>query len=197
MSSSCVKIGITGGIGSGKSFVAEILEKMGFPVFYSDSEAKRIINQSSDVKLQIVELLGDEAYHNDVYNVAYVSQKIFNDKSLRKQLNGIVHPAVRIAFHEWANSISQYSNIVFNEAAIMIESGAYQSMDKILLVSAPLDIRIDRVMKRDNITREHALARIESQSSDEYKRQFADFEVVNDGRALLPQITQIMDLIRP
>ena len=196
MSSKLTKVGITGGIGSGKSFVAEMIEKMGYPVFYSDYEAKQILANDVEVQTQIIALLGEESYIDGKYNIPFVSQKVFSDNQLREQLNAIVHPAVRRAFEEWAIAKSEYSDIVFNEAAIMIESGAYRGMDQIILVSAPLDVRIQRVIARDSISEDHAKARIAAQSSDEFKRPYVQFEVINDGRALLPQLNSIMDSIR-
>lgn len=196
MSSKLTKVGITGGIGSGKSFVAEMIEKMGYPVFYSDYEAKQIIANDVEVQSQIIALLGEESYIDGKYNIPFVSQKVFSDNQLREQLNAIVHPAVRQAFEKWAIAKSEYSDIVFNEAAIMIESGAYRGMDQIILVSAPLDVRIQRVIARDSISEDHAKARIAAQSSDEFKRPYVQFEVINDGRALLPQLNSIMDSIR-
>ena len=196
MSSKLTKVGITGGIGSGKSFVAEMIEKMGYPVFYSDYEAKQIIANDVEVQSQIIALLGEESYIDGKYNIPFVSQKVFSDNQLREQINAIVHPAVRQAFEKWAIAKSEYSDIVFNEAAIMIESGAYRGMDQIILVSAPLDVRIQRVIARDSISEDHAKARIAAQSSDEFKRPYVQFEVINDGRALLPQLNSIMDSIR-
>lgn len=196
MSSNFLKVGITGGIGSGKSFIASILEKMNFPVFYSDAAAKEIITQNQDVKKQIISLLGQDAYVGNVYNTKYVSEKVFANEYLLTSLNGIVHPAVREHFENWAIAKSEYSDIVFNEAAIMIESGSYQHMNDLILVSAPLDVRLKRVINRDQITKDHALARLNAQSSDEFKRKFAKYEVINDGRALLPQLLKIIDSIR-
>ncbi len=196
MSSKFLKVGITGGIGSGKSFIANVCEKLNYPVFYSDQQAKELINSDSYVKGQIIDLLGEKAYLNDAYNVDYVAKLIFEDPALRSELNKIVHPAVKQAFQEWVISKSQYSDILFNEAAIMIESGSYLQMDKVILVSAPLNIRMERVIARDKLDEQEVLKRIDAQSTDEFKRQFAHFEVVNDGREILPQILNIIDLIR-
>lgn len=193
---SFLKIGITGGICSGKSFIADILAKMDYPIFYSDFEAKKIISENHDVKQQIIGLLGQEAFVDGEYNTVYVAKVIFNNEALRIQLNEIVHPVVRATFASWALKESERNTIVFNEAALLIETGSYKQLDYTILVSAPEELRLQRVMTRDGLTIAQAQARIEAQTSDAYKRQFVDFEIINDGRALLPQILTIIDSIR-
>ncbi len=193
-----IKIGITGGISAGKSFISEMIEKIGYPVFYSDEEAKKIITSDEEVKDQIIELLGEKAYVSGSYNVVYVSKIVFNDSIKLEKLNKIVHPAVRKAFENWA--VIQFrkgNDLVFNEAALLIESGTYKEMDQMVLVSAPMDIRIQRLMKRNNLTEADALLKINAQTDDEFKRQFVNYEIINDGRAVLSQLLNVMNSIRP
>lgn len=185
------KIAITGGIGSGKSTVCKIFEQLGFPVFYSDVEAINILNENKLVKSQIIELLGEEAYKNNELNRIFISSKIFNDLSLKEKMNSIVHPAVRLAFDNW--STTQKSNIIFNEAAIIFETGAYKNFYKTILVTSPESLKIKRIIVRDNCTEQEARLRIKNQWSDEKKIKLADFILNNDESE--PLLQQISDLI--
>ncbi len=189
------KIGLTGGIGAGKSIVARVFETMGFPVFYSDIAAKELLSKNESVKSQVIEVFGSSAYSNEQLDRAYLSEKIFSDHSLKQQLNNIVHPAVRDYFSDWA--FKQNSPFVFNEAAILFETGSYKSFNFNILVSAPEAIRFERVQSRDKLTYSEVRARIKAQWSDEDKRQLADFEIVNDNKQLLiPQIEKILAAIK-
>lgn len=184
-----MKIGITGGVGSGKSTVSRILESMGFKVFYSDFEAKKIIQFDLQVRKEITELLGQEAFVDGHYNVPYVSQCIFNDKELKKSLNEIVHPRVRNSF----DTLVKQHSLVFNEAAIMFETGLYLQMDHTVLVVCPLELRIERTMKRDGLSREQVEMRIQNQWSDEEKRKLTTLVIQNDEEtALIPQIQHVL-----
>lgn len=185
------KIAITGGIGSGKSTVCKIFEQLGFPVFYSDVEAINILNENKLVKSQIIELLGEEAYKNNELNRIFISSKIFNDLSLKEKMNSIVHPTVRLAFDNWATT--QKFNIVFNEAAILFETGAYKNFYKTILVTSPESLKIKRIIVRDNCTEQEARLRIKNQWSDEKKIKLADFILNNDESE--PLLQQISDLI--
>lgn len=185
------KIGITGGIGSGKSTVSKIIETLGFPVFYSDEVAKNILNTDNQLKQKIINLFGDQAYLNNHLNRPFIASKIFNDKDLKNQLNQIVHPAVRIAFENWSNK--QNANLIFNEAAILFETGSYKNFDKNILITADLETRVARVMKRDNCSRDEVLQRINNQWSDEQKIKLADFVIHNnDDSRLIVQVEEIL-----
>lgn len=189
-----ISVGITGGIGSGKTFVCEILEAMGYPVFYSDQVAKEIISSSSEAIAQIKNLFGENAYKGDELNRAYLAELIFNDPSLREKMNAIVHPLVRQAFEEWAGH--QNSKLVFNEAAILFETGSYQNFDFTILVTAPKQLRIQRVQKRDDLSKEEIEKRMSAQWSDDKKRELANFVINNDEQEmLLPQINEILTSI--
>ncbi len=184
-------IGITGGIGAGKSIICSIIHATGYPVFYSDKAAKEILNSNEDVKTKIREIFGVEAYKNEELNRPFIAQKIFTDQNLLTAINNVVHPAVRQSFTNWAEK--QTTTLVFNEAAILFETGAYKLYDATVLVTAPEAIRIERVMKRDHISAEAVHKRINKQWPDAEKENLADHVLINDNSTLL--IPQVNDLI--
>jgi len=178
-----IKVGITGGIGSGKSIVAKILTVIGFPVFDSDTEAKLLMVNNRNVIQQVKEVFGEEAYIDKQLNRKYLADKIFNNEELKEQLNAIVHPAVRQEFEDWSNR--QDSSLVFNEAAILFEIGRYKDFDYTILVTAPEELRIQRVIDRDKTTRKEVLKRMENQWKDEEKKALASFVINNDNEELV------------
>jgi dephospho-CoA kinase len=186
-----LKIGITGGIGTGKTTVCEIFELLGIPVFYADSVGKQLMTANADVKQKVKNLFGDEAYLPDeTVNRKHIAGIVFNDQNKLNLLNNIIHPAVKEAFNIWcSNQISAY---VIKEAAIMFESNSYQDNDFNILISSPLNIRIDRVMKRDFTSRENVLARMAKQMPEEEKEKLADFIITNDEKTFL--IEQVLAL---
>lgn len=184
-------IGITGGIGAGKSIICSIIHATGYPVFYSDKAAKEILNSNEDVKTKIREIFGVEAYKNEELNRPFIAQKIFTDQNLLTAINNVVHPAVGQSFSNWAEK--QTTTLVFNEAAILFETGAYKLYDATVLVTAPEAIRIERVMKRDHISAEAVHKRINKQWPDAEKENLADHVLINDNSTLL--IPQVNDLI--
>lgn len=185
-----IKVGITGGIGSGKSFVCQILEKMGYPVYYSDTESKRLTATNPAIKEGLIQLLGQEVFIENTLNKQFLASKLFQDDTIREQVNQLIHPIVRADFQQWANQ--QNGEIVFNEAAILIETGSYKTLDFTVLVTADKELRIQRTMKRDNISREDVLARMSKQWEDEEKMKLADFVIFNDERPLLVQIEEMI-----
>ncbi|XOV67148.1 MAG: dephospho-CoA kinase [Fluviicola sp.] len=186
-----LKIGITGGIGSGKSLVAKILQTMGYPVFYSDDEAKKLSDHHPNIRQELIALFGEEVYTYEGLNRPFLAEKIFQDESLRQQVNSIIHPRVREAFEQFSKNAT--SKLVFNEAAILIETGAYQNFDALILVTAPEDIRIKRVQARDKTDVNAIKQRMNKQWTDERKRSYADFEIVNDGESpLLVQVEKVI-----
>lgn len=188
-------IGITGGIGSGKSIIGKIVEKMGFPVFYSDDEAKLVMNNDPDLIKGMIELLGESAYNNQTLNRPFVAEKLFGDVSIKNAIDNLVHPAVYRAFDLWKTK--QTSQIVFIESALMIETGSYQRFDAIILVTAATETKIQRVMKRDGISREKVEERINNQWSDEQKRPFANYIIDNsEGIMLIPQVLELIDQLQ-
>jgi dephospho-CoA kinase len=181
------KIGITGGIGSGKSVVGQILEAMHFPVYYSDQQSKVLVETDIEIREELIKLLGTEVYLDGKLNRPFLTQQLFSNDELRLKINQIIHPKVRSAFSKWSEK--QTSSIVFNEAAILFETGAYQKMDYTILVTAPIDIRIARVMKRDQILLSNVQERMSKQWSDEKKIPLADFVIVNDE--VIPLLKQV------
>lgn len=188
-----MKIGITGGIGSGKTEVCNIFKHLNIPIYNTDIEAKRLMASDLQVKSKIINLLGESTYKEGELNRKYIADKIFNNKLLINKLNEIVHPAVINDFNKKA---SQEKHIV-KESALLIESGTYKDLDVLILVYTNEDIRIERVMKRDNISREDVVKKIDNQMSDEEKKKYADYIIYNNKELLLPQTIEILNkLIR-
>ena len=172
-------IGLTGGIGSGKTTVAKFIEDMGFPVYFSDDRAKEIVNDDEVLKNKIKELLGEEAYdENGFYNRKYVSGIVFNDDEMRLQLNALIHPAVKIDFENWVEN--QNSEFVFKETALLFELKLNESCYKSVLVTADDNIRIKRVMDRDQKTYREIEAVIDKQMPEKDKIKRADFVIFNN-----------------
>ena len=157
-------IGITGGIGSGKSIIGHILTTMGYPVYYSDQEAKWVMNNDPELRKDLIAVFGEEAYLNNELNRPFLAEKIFTSPELKEKINQIVHPKVRKRFSDFVANSS--SPVVFNEAAILFETGGFKDFDATILVIADKETRIQRVMQRDTITREQVEARMNNQWSD-------------------------------
>ena len=172
------RIGLTGGIGSGKSFIANILEHMGFPVYYSDLRSKELTKSNPSIKMGLISLFGEEVYSDDELNTQLVATKIFQNEEIRQKVNELIHPIVRKDFEDWVTN--QKSTLVFNEAAILFETGSYNNFDANILICAPLELKIKRVMKRENCSKEDVLARMSKQWSDDEKSKLADFIINND-----------------
>ena len=190
-----LKIGITGGIGSGKSYICGIFEKMGYPVYYSDKASKQLTLTNDKIREGLIQLLGKTVYQNNELNKEFLASRLFQDDVIRTQVNAIIHPVVRADFSEWAER--QKTPLVFNEAAILIETGSYRTLDFTVVVTADKEIRIQRTMTRDNISREEVLSRMSKQWADEEKIKHADFIVYNDERPLLIQLEEmIMEILR-
>ena len=187
-----IKIGITGGIGSGKTFVCHILEKLGYPVFYSDQEAKKLMNENLDLIIKIKELLGYGAYLNGIINKSFIARKIFETPTLRNELNAIVHPEVYLAFEKWSKS--QDSKLVFNESALLFETESYKRFDKTILITADICLKIERIKKRDLLDEIEIKHRMNSQLSDKIKLKLADFVIENnEDKLLLPQLIHFIN----
>lgn len=190
-----IKIGLTGGIGSGKSFVASIFEVLDIPVYYADHRSKQLLFKDRTLKKQIKDLLGSLSYHkNGRPNKSFIAQKIFNDKKLLKKMNALVHPRVKLDFENWSeNQIAPY---VIEESAILFEINAQKNFDAIILVTANKELRLKRVMKRDGITRDMVLDRMKNQFPDDKKIALADFIIDNNGnKSILQQVYNIHNQI--
>ncbi len=189
------KIGITGGIGSGKTTVCKIFESLDIPVYYADKEAKKILASNLSVKKQMKDLLGEEAfYNNGKPDRIYIASKIFNDKELLAKINEIIHPAVQLDADRWFEILKNEtkSKYCLKEAALLVETGSYKSLDSLIVVTCPEDIRIQRVMKRDKIKFDDVMKKVRNQMYEEDKVKLADFVIVNDGKnSLIPQVWAI------
>jgi dephospho-CoA kinase len=187
-----LKIGLTGGIGSGKSTVARVIEAIGYPVFYSDLAAKKILENNNKVKIELIKHFGEGVCRENVIDRKILGQLVFSNQKNLGIINGIVHPEVRNQFIQWTES--QKMKLVFNEAAILFETGNYLQFDKNILVIAPESTRIERVMKRDNLSKDEVLKRILQQWKDDEKIPLADYIISNDNRQpLLIQIEKIIE----
>lgn len=186
-----LKIGITGGIGSGKSVVANILQQMGFPVYDSDSRAKALTQTNADIRQQLTAMFGDNLFKYNILDKKALSQLIFSSDKNLKAVNAIIHPVVVGDFATWTTR--QNAAAVFLESAILMESGLYQKMDKIILVTTPEKLRIDRVMKRSQLSEKEIRQRMQMQKGEEALAEKADFVILNDEKHLLiPQVHSIL-----
>lgn len=170
-------IGLTGGIGSGKSTIAQGLRELGYPVYDTDSEAKRVIVEDQQVRQQMVQLFGENVYQDGVYQTSIVAQKVFHDHQMLQQLNAIVHPALKKDLQAWINR--QTSPCCFVECAILYSSGLHTLCDKVIAVTAPEEIRIQRTIARDHTTIDKVRARIKAQDTTA-DLQKADWVINND-----------------
>lgn len=189
-------IGLTGGIGSGKTTVAHLFETMGCVIYNSDDKAKEVYFKL-DVKHQVIKLLGSEAYlsENEI-NKDYISKKVFSNTELLHQLNAIIHPAVKADFTLFQSKLP-HGTIIIKESAILFETGIYKDLNKTILVTAPLDMKIARVKKRNTATEEDIKKRMAAQWTDEQKSKLANFVVVNDGiKPLIPQVNAIIQQLK-
>ncbi|MAO33208.1 MAG: dephospho-CoA kinase [Flavobacteriales bacterium] len=189
-----IKLGLTGGIGSGKTFVGAIFSKLGIPVFNADDQARKCMSENESLKNDIQNMFGDHVYHNGSLQNKVLADIVFNNNQKLEELNKLVHPVVRQRFDSW--SVEQNSRIIIKEAAILFESNSHVYLDKLICVSAHEQSRIERVIKRDNTSREQVLRRIEIQMPQNEKEKLSDFVIINDEvELLLPQIIKIIDQI--
>lgn len=189
-------VGLTGGIGSGKSTVAKLFEVLGVPVYNSDIRAKEMYYKP-EVKEQVIRLLGTNAYdENGKLNPSHVSKIIFGDSGVLQKINGIIHPAVENDFKEFVQLHSD-KKLVLKESALIFEAGIYKKLDKVILVTSPLELRIARVLARDGITREEVIKRINHQLPDEEKVPISDFIINNDEKTgLIQQVLEVFEKLK-
>ncbi|WP_251620480.1 dephospho-CoA kinase [Odoribacter lunatus] len=190
-----LKIGLTGGIGSGKTTVAGAFHAKGFPIYIADTEASRLMNTSPEIRSSLLRLLGNDIYLPDnTLNKVRVATLIFNHPPLLRQVNALVHPAVLRDFEEWCQK--QHSPLVFFESAILFEAHLESHFDFVIHVTANLPTRIERVMKRDGVSEGKVLERIRNQASEEEKNEKADFILdTTDGDDWKKQITDIQEML--
>ena len=190
-----IRIGITGGIGSGKTYVCQLLQQRGIPVYQCDDEAKRLMTKSPVIRRRITQLLGADAYTSSGLNKPIIARYLFADPSHAERINRIVHPVVRQDFLQWTEQ-QQDAPIVVQECALLFESGFQDTVDITVEVYAPLHLRLQRAVQRDQATPEQIQARMAQQMDEEEKRQRADFCILNDGTTDLDaQIDQLLKQI--
>lgn len=190
-----ITLGITGGIGSGKSFVSQHFTKQNIPYYNCDERSKLLTNTNTQIINELTSRFGTKIYNDGKLNKALLAQIIFNDKNELLFINNLIHPIVKSDFEQWRDT--QNAPFVVVESAILIESGFYRFCDKILVVEAPLELRIKRVAERDKLTQKQVQARIKNQISDAERRKFANFVIVNDGITNIANVTnEIIEHLR-
>jgi dephospho-CoA kinase len=185
-----LRIGLTGGIGSGKTTVAKIFELLGVPVYYADDAAKRIMNEDNELKAAIQQQFGEDVYKNGELDRSYLASKVFNDPFQLELLNALVHPATIGDATRWMNQ--QQTPYTIKEAALIFESGAAEQLDYVIGVSAPAEIRIKRTMERNNSSYDEVIKRMNNQLDEKIKMMLCDFVLYNDEQQLLiPQVIEL------
>jgi dephospho-CoA kinase len=189
-----VRVGITGGIGSGKSLVCKVFECLGVPVYYADNRAKEIMNEDYSIITTLEGKFGKSVYKNGILDKKLLAQIIFSDKSAVEFVNSLVHPAVEKDFMHWSEYHNK-SEYCIQEAALLFESGIYKKLDHIVTVVCPIEERVKRVIKRDSVSTEQVLARINNQWNDEQKIKLSDYLIYNDNKnSLLNQILKLHNI---
>lgn len=190
-------IGVTGGIGSGKSMVCRLFECLDIPVYYADSRAKWLTNHDPEIREKVMALLGPLSYDAaGRYNTSFVASVVFKDEDLLKELNAIIHPVVMRDTREWVMGHSGMPYVV-KEAAIMAKAGHSNALDYVVVVEAPVDLRVKRILQRDNRSEQEIRAIIERQVTDAARKEIADFTVNNDEKAaLIPQVLALHGIFR-
>lgn len=187
-------VGLTGGIGSGKSTIATMFKELGVPVYNSDERAKHLMNTSKKIKKQLIKLLGKKAFVDDQLNRGYIAKKVFNDVDLLEQLNGIVHPVVRKDFIKWSKK--QTTQYVIQETALLFENNAQNLYDSVILITAPKELRIERVLSRDESSREQIIARMNNQLDDKAKLELAKYVIENiDLESTASKVVEVHEAI--
>lgn len=188
-----LKIGITGGIGSGKTTICKVFETLGIPVFYADTVAKQIMTSDKILIDGIKDSFGNESYFEDgSLNNKHIANIVFNDESELTKLNALVHPAVFRAFDEWDAKLPKHLPYSIKEAALLFESGSYEMSDKNVLVTSPHALKIERVTRRDKVNEEQVLARMGKQFTDKQKLKLTDYVIENNESNSI--ILQVLDL---
>lgn len=185
-------VGLTGGIGSGKSTVAKVFESLSVPVFYADQFGRQVLDSDLEVKSAVIELLGATSYSGDKANRKFIAEKVFGNDALLEALNAIVHPAVGRAFVSWHKNLLSDTDYCIREAAILFESGTHKDCAKVICVVSDDDLRISRVMERDAVSRGEVEARMAKQMPQAEKAERSDFVIDNSGnRSVIQQVLTI------
>ncbi len=187
-----IKIGITGNIGSGKTTVCRIFEALHVPVIYADQVSRLLLEEDEHVMEAVIELLGSSSYVEGIPDRAFIASQVFGSKEKLSGLNAIIHPRVHGYIRDWFSNLPVETPYAIEEAALLIESGGFRLLDELILVTAPEDLRIQRVMARDNVKKEQVESRIHHQMKESEKRRYCDYIIRNDGKGLLlPQVLAI------
>lgn len=188
-----LQVGITGGIGSGKSTVCKVFELLGVPVYYADLRARSLTNENPTIVKSLKELFGEDIYRDNIFDKKRAGSIVFKNKKILQQINSIIHPVVRDDYEQWVANSKQYS-IVIKEVAILYESNLQIGFDKVITVCASNELKIRRVAVRDGLSRYEIVDRINNQWSDEKKAELSDFIIKSDDRQLvIPQIIKIYE----
>ena len=185
-----LRVGLTGGIGSGKSTVAQIFEVLGVPVYYADIAAKRLMNEDAELRSAISTIFGKQAYANNILDRKYIASIVFSDPVKLELLNSIVHPATKKDGQAWMQQ--QTSPYAIHEAALIFEATVSERLDRVIGVSSPMELRIKRAMERDKVNRDEVLKRMDQQLDEDLKMSKCDFLLINDEQQLL--VPQVLDL---
>lgn len=190
-----IKLGVTGGIGSGKSVVCDVLRLHDIPVYDADLEAKNLNDTSPVIRKKLTENFGQDLYRNNRLDREKLAHLIFNNEENLRTANSIIHPELAKHFMEWAEQ-RKHHPVIALDAAVLFEAGFQSVLDKTIIVLAPLEVRIERAVKRGNLTKEQITARANSQMSDKEKAELADFIIQNDGQhSLLEQVDKILQVV--
>ncbi len=185
-----LKIGLTGGIGSGKTTVARIFEVLGIPVYYADNAAKKLMNEDENLKQQVIKHFGTESYIDGKLNTSFLAEVVFSDPQKTLLINSIIHPATLADSEKWFQK--QFCPYAIKEAALIFEANAQKNLDLVIGVSSPLEVRIQRVIKRDSLTKEAVEKRMQHQMDERKKMEQCDFIINNnDVELLIPQVISI------
>ena len=186
-----IRIAITGGIGSGKSYVSDLLEKRGIPIYNADNESKRLTVTDVNIREGLIELLGEEVYQEGMLNKPLLASYLFASPENAAKVNGIIHPRVKADFLQWVDE-HRHVGVVGLESAILYESGFDDVVDAVVMVYAPKSLRLQRAMKRDQASETQVRARMAAQMDDEEKRRRADYVVMNDGSISLEEQLDVL-----
>lgn len=191
-----LKIGLTGNIGSGKTWVCKVFESLGIPIYYADLEARFLLNKSSTIE-NIIQIFGDQVLLNEnEIDRKKLGAIVFNDAQELEKLNQLIHPHLKEHFINWCSSHQEHAYVI-QEAAILFENGFDHLMDATITIAAPQELRLTRVMERDGLRKEEVLARMSKQWSDEAKEKAADYVIYNDAsQMILPQVIKLHDTFK-